>query len=97
MPIFIWEIPGERDDFTHLSGGFYGFPAIDGPEGGIKLATERYEQPADPDEPLPAATGAREATRLHEEHIAPAVPVGRCDAAEDRVRACTRTPAAAAS
>lgn len=74
MPIFIWEIPGERDDFTHLSGGFYGFPAIDGPDGGVKLATERYEQPADPDEPLAAATGAREAARLHEEHIARLFP-----------------------
>ncbi len=74
MPIFIWEIPGERDDFTHLSGGFYGFPAIDGPDGGVKLATERYGQPADPDEPLAAATGAREAARLHEEHIARLFP-----------------------
>jgi sarcosine oxidase len=74
MPIFIWEIPGERDDFTHLSGGFYGFPAIDGPGGGVKLATERYEQAADPDEPLPAATGAREAARLYEEHIARLFP-----------------------
>ena len=74
MPVFIWEIPGERDEFTHLSGGFYGFPAIDGPDGGIKLATERYEQPADPDEPRPAATVAREAARLYEEHIARRFP-----------------------
>ncbi len=74
MPIFIWEIPGERDAFTHLSGGFYGFPAIDGPDGGVKLATERYEQPADPDRPLPAAAGAREGARLYEEYIARLFP-----------------------
>jgi sarcosine oxidase len=50
MPIFIWEMAGVRDAFTHLSGGFYGFPAIDGPDGGIKLATERYDATADPDQ-----------------------------------------------
>ena len=49
MPIFIWEMAGERDAFTHLSGGFYGFPAIDGPHGGLKLATERYDATVDPD------------------------------------------------
>ena len=49
MPIFIWEMAGERDAFTHLSGGFYGFPAIDGPTGGLKLATETYDATIDPD------------------------------------------------
>jgi sarcosine oxidase len=89
MPIFIWEIPGERDDFTHLSGGFYGFPAIDGPDGGVKLATERYEQPADPDQTLAAATGAREAARLYEEHIARLFPW--VDAAPLRTVPCLYT------
>jgi sarcosine oxidase len=70
MPIFIWEIPGARDAFTHLSGGFYGFPAIDGPGGGVKLATERYEHAVDPDARPTAAQGAREAARLHEEYLA---------------------------
>jgi sarcosine oxidase len=49
MPIFIWEMAGARDAFTHLSGGFYGFPAIDGRSGGLKLATERYDATVDPD------------------------------------------------
>jgi len=49
IPIFIWEMGGERDPFTHLASGFYGFPAIDGPGGGIKLATERYGTTVDPD------------------------------------------------
>ncbi|HET9126084.1 MAG TPA: N-methyl-L-tryptophan oxidase [Solirubrobacteraceae bacterium] len=70
MPIFIWEIPGPREAFTHLSGGFYGFPAIDGPAGGVKLATERYEQTIDPDERPTAAHGAREAARLYAEYLA---------------------------
>jgi sarcosine oxidase len=74
MPVFIWEIPGERDDFTHLSGGFYGFPAIDGPQGGVKLATERYERTIDPDAPASPEHLAREAARLHEQYLAPHFP-----------------------
>ena len=56
MPIFIWEMAGERDAFTHLAGGFYGFPAIDGPGGGLKLATERYDATVDPDRRADAAS-----------------------------------------
>jgi len=74
MPIFIWEIPGERDAFTHLSGGFYGFPAIDGPGGGVKLATERYERTVDPDSPADPARGVQEAARLHEQYLASRFP-----------------------
>ena len=70
MPVFIWEIPGEPGAFTHLSGGFYGFPAIDGPGGGVKLATERYEQTIDPGETVSAAAGAREAARFHAQYLA---------------------------
>jgi sarcosine oxidase len=57
MPIFIWEMGGTRDEFTHLASGFYGFPAIDGPHGGIKLATERYDAIADPDDRSLAGAG----------------------------------------
>jgi sarcosine oxidase len=38
MPIFIWEFGQTPDDFI------YGFPAIDGPGGGIKVATEEYQK-----------------------------------------------------
>ena len=78
LPIFIWEMGGERDAFTHLSGGFYGFPAIDGPHGGIKLATERYDATVDPDRP-PAdvaarAAAARAAAELHRRYLATHFP-----------------------
>lgn len=43
MPVFVWEFAAPQDAITHLVG-FYGFPAIDGPAGGVKLATESYEQ-----------------------------------------------------
>jgi sarcosine oxidase len=48
MPVFVWDFGGERDDFVHLDG-FYGFPAVDGPAGGIKLGTESYETTSAPD------------------------------------------------
>ena len=43
MPVFVWEFAAPDDAITHLVG-FYGFPAIDGPGGGVKLAAESYEQ-----------------------------------------------------
>jgi sarcosine oxidase len=69
MPIFIWEMGGERDAFTHLASGFYGFPAIDGPGGGVKLATERYDATVDPDERADAGA-ADAAAELHRAYLA---------------------------
>jgi sarcosine oxidase len=43
FPIFIWITGNELQDML------YGFPAIDGPDGGIKVATESYEATVDPD------------------------------------------------
>lgn len=42
MPIWIWEVqnPGTES--------MYGFPALDGPNGGIKLASENLETPTSP-------------------------------------------------
>ena len=36
MPIFVWDFGGQKDAFVHFHG-FYGFPAIDGPAGGVKV------------------------------------------------------------
>ena len=44
MPIFIWEFSNRRYD------NFYGFPAIDGPSGGVKLATETYDTDTSPND-----------------------------------------------
>jgi sarcosine oxidase len=35
FPVFIWELQGETQ-------GIYGFPAVDGRDGGFKIATESY-------------------------------------------------------
>jgi sarcosine oxidase len=50
MPVFVWGVDIEEDEFAHGTG-FYGFPAIDGAAGGVKLATEVYGITVDPDEP----------------------------------------------
>jgi sarcosine oxidase len=48
MPAFVWDVGGDQRGFVHLDG-FYGFPAIDGPSGGVKVASESYEQTTSPD------------------------------------------------
>jgi len=72
MPVFIWELPGAQEEFTHALG-FYGFPAIDGPGGGVKVAVEAYNERVDPDAPRRAATAA-EIAEMHRRHIAPHLP-----------------------
>ena len=61
MPVFVWAFGGERGGFIHFDG-FYGFPAVDGPAGGLKVATETYETTTEPDgrqhPPAPAETAA---------------------------------------
>jgi sarcosine oxidase len=69
MPIFIWEMAGPRDEFTHLAAGFFGFPAIDGVDGGVKLATERYDATVDPDQRSDAGAGDA-AAELHRSYLA---------------------------
>jgi sarcosine oxidase len=43
FPVWIWEFGTAVEDLM------YGFPAIDGPGGGIKIAFEQYKTPAGPD------------------------------------------------
>jgi sarcosine oxidase len=43
FPIFIWSFGRWRDDYV------YGFPAVNGPEGGLKVASESYEMATSPE------------------------------------------------
>jgi sarcosine oxidase len=43
LPVYIWEFGPGTDDFV------YGFPMVDGPGGGLKVAPSTYDQPTDPD------------------------------------------------
>jgi len=72
MPIFVWDFGGERSAFVHLHG-FYGFPAVDGPSGGVKLATATYETTTEPDgQPLPASDA--EAAEMYRDYVHSRLP-----------------------
>jgi sarcosine oxidase len=60
MPVFVWDLGGERTGFVHFDG-FYGFPALDGQAGGLKVATEAYEATTEPDGRQHPATPAETA------------------------------------
>jgi sarcosine oxidase len=72
LPIFIWELEGEKQDFTHFVG-CYGFPAVDGPAGGVKVATESYAKTTTPDGEQHPATQA-EIEEMYERYVAPHLP-----------------------
>jgi sarcosine oxidase len=72
MPVFVWVVDGEQDEFAH-GLGFYGFPAIDGPSGGVKLATEVYGTTVDPDGPW-REQGGDQASSFYERHLARRFP-----------------------
>ena len=67
FPVFIW-ITGNR-----VQDLLYGFPAIDGPEGGLKTATERYENTVDPDA-VPRKVSEESVAAMYSEYIAPRLP-----------------------
>lgn len=67
FPIFIW-ITGNRP-----CDMMYGFPAVDGPPGGVKIATEQYEATVDPDA-VPRTVSQPEIAALYHEYIAPRFP-----------------------
>jgi len=65
LPVFIWELQGR-------SRGLYGFPAIDGPQGGVKIGTEQFEVETTADaHAVPASAADIEA--VHAELVAPFV------------------------
>lgn len=72
MPVFVWDFGGALEGFVHLDG-FYGFPALDGPGGGVKLATESYERTTAPDGRQHPAT-ADEIEEMYERCVGPRLP-----------------------
>jgi sarcosine oxidase len=72
MPIFVWEFAGDRDEIIHLRG-FYGFPAIDGAHGGVKVAAESYAFTTTPDGRQHPASPA-EAAAMHRDYISAQLP-----------------------
>jgi sarcosine oxidase len=73
FPVFIW-IAGNRPRDM-----MYGFPAVDGPHGGIKIAAEQYDATVDPDA-VPRTVSDAEISAMYAEYIAPHFPdvSGKC-------------------
>lgn len=63
FPIFIWEFGAGAED------SIYGFPAIDGVDGGIKIATEQYSITTNPEEVSREVTSEEIAT-MYRKYIA---------------------------
>jgi sarcosine oxidase len=78
FPVFIW-IAGNRP-----CDMMYGFPAVDGPHGGLKIAAEQYDATVDPDA-VPRAVSAGEISAMYSEYIAPHFP----DVASECLRTAT--------
>lgn len=67
FPVFIW-ITGAR-----VQDMLYGFPAISGHDGGLKIATECYENTVDPDA-VPRDVETESVAEMHKHYIAPRLP-----------------------
>jgi sarcosine oxidase len=65
FPVFIWELQGKPQ-------GIYGFPAIDGVLGGLKIATERYDAATTP-ETVEREVSDAEMRSIHDQYVAPYV------------------------
>jgi sarcosine oxidase len=66
FPIFIWALPGKTQ-------GIYGFPAIDGRNGGVKIATEQYASMTTADSADRSVT-PEEIQAIYEDYVAPYFP-----------------------
>jgi sarcosine oxidase len=72
FPVFIWELQGKKQ-------GIYGFPAVDGARGGMKVATEQYDATTTP-KTVERRVSDAEVRALYEEYVAPNISgvSGRC-------------------
>jgi sarcosine oxidase len=64
-PAFIWQLPAPQ--------AVYGFPAVDGPQGGVKIATEQYVRDTTADE-VDRTVSDDETRQMYETYIAPFFP-----------------------
>jgi sarcosine oxidase len=83
-PVYIWELQGPQQ-------AIYGFPAIDGSHGGVKIATQQYERTTTP-ETVNRDVSKAEAEAMYDTYVAPYLP----DLSPDCVKAVaclyTQTP-----
>ena len=72
FPVFIWELQAKAQ-------GVYGFPAIDGPTGGLKVSTERFGGTTTP-EGVDRIVSDEEKSAMYQNCVAPYLPAvsGTC-------------------
>lgn len=61
-PVFIWQLGATPADLI------YGFPPVDGPKGGVKIAADDFSRIADPDD-APMAASPEEAAATYHRYI----------------------------
>jgi sarcosine oxidase len=64
LPVFIWQLPAPAPQ------PIYGLPAIDGPDGGVKIATEQTDVSTTP-ELVDRSVSADETRAMYETYVAP--------------------------
>lgn len=71
-PVFIWELQGRKQ-------AIYGFPAVDGARGGVKIATEQYDRLSAATSPVQAVAEEENRT-MYQDYVAPYIAgvSGRC-------------------
>jgi sarcosine oxidase len=67
FPTFIWM-------FSVAGGLVYGFPAIDGRGGGLKIATEQYDVEAESPDVMERNVGAAETSRMFHDQVRDLIP-----------------------
>jgi sarcosine oxidase len=72
LPVFMCEA-GDEQPGTSILAGFYGFPSIDGPGGGIKVAREIYGRTTAPDGRQHPAS-RQEIDEMYHRLVAPVLP-----------------------
>ncbi|MBU6501015.1 MAG: N-methyl-L-tryptophan oxidase [Patescibacteria group bacterium] len=66
FPVFIWELQGDNQ-------GIYGFPAVDGPRGGVKIASEQFKATTTP-ETVNREVYTQEIREMYQTYVKPYFP-----------------------
>lgn len=86
LPVYIWLTGAGAEEL------FYGFPAIDGPGGGVKVASEQFARPLDDPDTLDREVPAGESAAMHARYLAARLP--GLAARTVKARACLYTTTA---
>lgn len=67
LPIFVWMFGDQPEEYV------YGFPAVNGPNGGVKVATEYYITDTSPDT-VDRTVTAEEISEMYDKHVKHQLP-----------------------